>query len=87
MLPWYVRSASGQRAQRSTCALPKNAGSMAIPNDAGRRSVRAVRGRSVLSGYPSARSKHFIVDAPTMPNADSVALTVGPGALAHTAQE
>ena len=46
-----------------------------------------LRGRSVVSGYPSARSKHFMVDVPTMPNADSVALTVGPGALAHTAQE
>jgi hypothetical protein len=43
---------------------------MAIPNDAGRRSVRVVRGRSVLSGYPSARSKLFMVDATTMPNAE-----------------
>jgi hypothetical protein len=54
---------------------------MALPNEAGRCSVRVVRDRGGPSGSPSARSRLLMVDATTTPNADSVALAVGPGAL------
>jgi hypothetical protein len=41
---------------------------MALPNEAGRCSVRVVRDRGGPSGLRSARSKPFMVDATTMPN-------------------
>jgi hypothetical protein len=71
---------SGIQLSRTECpSLARRANTIAGAEHHQRRAAgRARSGR---------RSKRWAVRSGGAPNADSVALTVGPGALAHTAQE